>query len=358
MLERQERPLRIGVRDLAEIADKLPLGRAALDCLRRRGAAVFMFHRVLPRGESCYADEMVTSTGMFEALLDWISERYVVVDLGALAQRLGSAPANGRPYAAITFDDGWKDLFPHALPLLRARSMPATVFLPVRFIGTKRHFWQERLHFILQSLQGLGRTDLGREAAPHFPWAARLDGQLDYAGLRGLLMARPSSEAEEFVDWMAELCPRAQWDSTRAFLTWDEVARMQDAGISFGSHTLNHVLLTQADAETARTEIQCSRRELQERLNTPVRGFAYPWGAHNTRLVQQVTDAGYAFAVTTEEMLVRGAPSPWRIPRVFISDTIVQDGNGSFGPQQTNFHLARLGLRRQSTSGELVDYEK
>jgi peptidoglycan/xylan/chitin deacetylase (PgdA/CDA1 family) len=350
--------LGIGVQDLAEIADKLPLGRAALNCLRQRGAAVFMFHRVLPRGESCYADEMVTSTGMFSALLDWISERYAVIELEALAARLGSRPPDGRPYCAITFDDGWKDLYPHALPLLRARSLPATVFLPVRFIGTERHFWQERLQFIWQSVPGVGRTDLGREAAPHFPWAAGLDGRADYAELRRLLMSRPSSEAEEFVHWMAELCPRAEWDSTRAFLTWDEVGRMQDAGISFGSHTLNHVLLTQANAETARMEIEGSRRELQERLGGGIPGFAYPWGAHNARLAQQVADAGYAFAVTTEEMLVRGAPSPWRIPRVFISDSIVQDGKGSFGPQQTNFHLARLGLRQQSSRGEFVDYEK
>ncbi len=340
----------VGVRDLAELADRLPLGRAAVDYLRRRGAAVFMFHRVLPRGESCYAHEMVTSTGLFSALLDWISERYAVVELEALANHLGSTPANGRPYAAITFDDGWKDLFPHALPLLRARGLPATVFLPVRFIGTERHFWQERLQFILQAVESLGRTDLGREAAPHFPWAARLDGRPDYAGLRRLLMSRATAEADEFVDWMAELCPRVEWDSTRAFLTWDEVGRMQDAGISFGSHTLNHVLLTQADAETARREIKGSRRELQERLGRPVRGFAYPWGAHNARLAQQVADAGYVFAVTTEEMLVRGTPSPWRIPRVFISDTIVQDGDGGFGSRQTNFHLARLGLRRQRTS--------
>jgi poly-beta-1,6-N-acetyl-D-glucosamine N-deacetylase len=46
--------------------------------------------------------------------------------------------------AALTFDDGYADFFTQALPLLRAKGLPVTVFVTTDFIGTPGYMtWQQ-----------------------------------------------------------------------------------------------------------------------------------------------------------------------------------------------------------------------
>ena len=111
-----------------------------------------MFHRVLPQGEECYDPELVTSTDAFAGFLDWLSENYRVLPIDELVAYRGKSANPRRPLCAITFDDGWVDNYLHAFPLLYDRQLPATIFLPLRFIGTTRRFWQEQLWLAMKNL--------------------------------------------------------------------------------------------------------------------------------------------------------------------------------------------------------------
>ena len=177
------------------------------------GGSVFVFHHVLPRIEECYEPEMITSTEAFADFLDWLSENYRVVSLDLLVSQRTKTIDRKKPVCAITFDDGWRDTFIHAFPLLKATGFTATIFLPVRFIGTNRRFWEERLSFVSNKIRPLElRRTLIEESARLFPWFPPAydwfssDGQL-----KRFLMTRPSEEAEEFVQLLAEtqglMCP-------------------------------------------------------------------------------------------------------------------------------------------------------
>jgi len=78
----------------------------------------------------------------------------------------------------------------------------------------------------------------------------------------------------------------------------EQLKEMQDYGIEFGSHTQNHLNLLKISEDKAREEIEVSKKELEERLNTQVITFAYPYGAgaYNKRINQLVKKAGYSFA--------------------------------------------------------------
>jgi peptidoglycan/xylan/chitin deacetylase (PgdA/CDA1 family) len=77
------------------------------------------------------------------------------------------------------------------------------------------------------------------------------------------------------------------------------VGEMHRAGLTIGSHTRSHALLTNESPERVRDELWGSRLELEQRLGAPVRHFAYPDGRFNAGLVDQVASAGYRFAYTT-----------------------------------------------------------
>jgi len=333
---------------LENIFDWLSPVTRGMGLLPVTGAPIFMFHRVLPEGETCYASEMITSKELFQAFLDWVGNHYRVVALKDLAISHEKLKNGKKPPCAITFDDGWSDVFLHAFPALRERKMPATVFLPVRFIGTTRRFWQDRLWLLLRAPGD--RADLAtklRCAALRIPWCPPLgDEILDFNSLTRLLRSRSSLEATEFVDRLEEAVGAPTLTSERAFVNWDEVRTMQSDGMSFGSHTLSHTFLTHCDPQSAQREVEESRHELQDALGGPVAGFSYPWGATNAWIREGVKNAGYEFAVTTRTSLVRGGINSFLLPRLALSSAFMRGPKNQFAPRRLSFYIARTALGR------------
>lgn len=299
-----------------------------------------MFHRVLPPGEPSYDDNLVVSTTKFDEFLAWLEKYYDIVPLSGL---LNKDARPGRGLCALTFDDGWSDNYQYALPILQKHGASGTFFLATGFIGTHRRLWQERLWYWLRSQPSDGhKLEQLTTAGKALPWCPNFTvADVSYARLRQLLLSCPSSDAEEFVD--ALVAGSADADPCeRAFLSWDEVVSMRHASMEFGSHTVNHCLLTRADRQTAGDELARSRIEIEQRLGADVTAFAYPWGAVSERVRSQVQEAGYSIAVATAEAVVRQHNrDPLLIPRVFVSNSVL--GNGKrFSSKRFLLHLARL----------------
>lgn len=306
-----------------------------------RRAPVFMLHRVLPEIGECYDPEMAVSTDVFAHFLDWVTAHYEVVRVAEVKARLNEGSA--RPACALTFDDGWVDTFEHAFPLLQQRGLTATIFLPVAFIGTQRHFWQDRLQSALRALScAADSAERLRRVGDQFAWCADLGtDDLDFHRLRRLLTRRASPEAEAFVEVMEQTAgitgPRQ-----RRFMNWDEVRQMQRAGFEFGSHTLQHTLLSWAPPAEAARELEESRRQLQEHLGTEVRSFSYPWGGFSRFGHAQVRAAGYSCAVTTRMGLVRADTDAGQLPRLALSQAQLGAlSQGCFHPPTLLVQLAR-----------------
>ena len=337
----------------ANLLARVPLINRAAKWVLSGGACIFMLHRILPRGEDCYESELVTTDEVFSDFLDWISERYRIVPLEQIRARSGKTDNGDRPWCAITFDDGWLDNYVHAFPLLRRRRLPATIFLAVNFIGTARRFWQDQMWLCLRGLeQHDDRQRLIERTARHFPWVPPSVERLAPGwSLRQFLMTRSSQEAEAFVQSLMENAGLAAGFSDRAFLNWDEVREMQRNGISFGSHTLNHTLLTQTKPADASMEIQDSREELSGRLQEQVSAFSYPWGLVNDFARDAVRDAGYACAVTTHPGMVKETSDRWLLPRIGISNSVLSNTAGRFtGPRARLSFAKNVALSWTSAS--------
>lgn len=103
-----------------------------------------------------------------------------------------------------------------------------------------------------------------------------------------------------------------------------ELRAMQAAGMEIGSHTVNHVRLTEADDATLATELADSRKQLEDTLGQSVFSFAYPYGAWDARCADAVASAGYAAACTTRTGWATRDGDPYRLRRltVFNVDTL------------------------------------
>ncbi len=94
---------------------------------------ILTYHRIVETEPLHDPDCVCTSVARLEAHLDWLAAHSyagVPIDLALRPAQSGE----GRRFA-ITFDDGYRETLRLALPVLEARSLPATVFIVSGVVG-------------------------------------------------------------------------------------------------------------------------------------------------------------------------------------------------------------------------------
>ncbi len=103
-------------------------------------------------------------------------------------------------------------------------------------------------------------------------------------------------------------------------MTGDAIREIEAMGdVVFGSHTLNHVKLSQCEPSTARAEIFESKDRLENLLGKEVADFCYPYGSYHAAVRDWVEAAGYRSGLTCIRGLANRAPNRFEIPRKAIS---------------------------------------
>lgn len=110
----------------------------------------------------------------------------------------------------------------------------------------------------------------------------------------------------------------------RCLLSAAELREMQGNGMEIGSHTVNHVRLTEIDDVRLAQELADSRVALEDMLGNTVKSFAYPYGAWDARCAEAVKQAGYTAACTTRTGWALRDRDPFSLRRltVFNHDTL------------------------------------
>jgi peptidoglycan/xylan/chitin deacetylase (PgdA/CDA1 family) len=111
------------------------------EVLLRNAAVVVAFHRV--HDGAAGSDPLTVGVRQFEHYCEFFRRHFRVVALPDLVDRLVS----GRPLRrrlAITFDDGYRDNFDNAAPVLERLALPATFFLATQLIGTEVVPWWDK----------------------------------------------------------------------------------------------------------------------------------------------------------------------------------------------------------------------
>jgi peptidoglycan/xylan/chitin deacetylase (PgdA/CDA1 family) len=103
---------------------------------------ILMYHSISDDKESTTHPyyRVNTSPAVFAEHMRYFSENdYSVVDLQDLEKCFDTTDKSTKKIAVITFDDGYRDFYTNAFPILQEHRYPATVFLPTSFIDKKRY---------------------------------------------------------------------------------------------------------------------------------------------------------------------------------------------------------------------------
>lgn len=211
---------------------------------KRRGCSrILTYHSIGYRD-----DEMNVTPENFRAQMAWLTKNYPVI-------RLEDA-ATGAEGVAVTFDDGYRDNWMNAAPVLQHFSIPATVFVVTGGMG--------------------------------------------------------------------KMLPHDKNPLTSVLLTWDEAARVQEAGVEIGAHSVTHARLSELDERGQRWEIGRSARQIQKHLGVLPRAFAYPYGSildYNEMSKILVAEFGYMIGVTNRYGVNYPDCDPLELRRIGIDST-------------------------------------
>lgn len=258
---------------------------------------ILCYHRVSVGSQPYYTSAVPAI--QFDQQMHHLRRHYQVLPLEEALLRLDAGTLSRRA-VSITFDDGYRELMEAAFPVLRDLRLPATVFLVVEHVGTDFPFWWEEVALRLKILHREAVTDFLKAVDVRIP-ERRPDRILEVINA---LKAIPNELRETFLCDLRKLTGEMLFP--RMSLSWEEVQRAQSWGVSFGSHSLTHPILSRLSDDALEREMQVSRATIESMTGTNCNLLAYPNGDHDDRVRAAAQRAGYRWAVT----MVRGRNRP------------------------------------------------
>lgn len=297
---------------------------------RPTGLTVAAYHRVSDPARSNGLDpELIDATPQeFEAQVGYLKENFRIVTIDEVLRAHRERRPLSPDSVLITFDDGYRDNYEVAFPILKRMGVPAAFFVTTGYLTDRRLFWWERVNNFVRSatVQQLRIEYPAPEVIDLSTPKAKVRAK---ARLNRIIKDSFGLDLERFlagvvkaggIPWTED---ESRHHGDRALMTWDDVRTMRAAGMGIGSHTAGHrVLETLPPAELAK-ELRSSRETLEEQLGEPVTTIAYPVGrsiAKFPAVRKALAEAGYELGFTSRPGVNRLPPhdDPFDVKRVTV----------------------------------------
>ncbi|HET9905479.1 MAG TPA: polysaccharide deacetylase family protein [Anaerolineales bacterium] len=274
------------------------------------GALILGYHRVAEVESDDY--EVCVSPEHFEQQMYALRKYTRPIRLAKLVQclKVGAVPPSS---VAVTFDDGYADNLYEAKPVLEKYEIPATVFVCSGYQG--REFWWDELDRLIMTSKAdssvlrlaVGEKPFDRDRHKVISETSFADYRNLRRALYNFLLGLDVEERNQAMDAIRNWSGFSSSDvSSARSLSSVELLSLADGGlIEIGAHTRFHPILPRLVLEQQKDEILSSKLELEEILERKVEGFAYPHGRATLESTRIVAEAGFSYACTSLQDVVR-----------------------------------------------------
>jgi peptidoglycan/xylan/chitin deacetylase (PgdA/CDA1 family) len=266
---------RSGVLDLVLRAKRLGI-------LSRR-LALLTFHRVAEEDAPGFdPDVRDTTPAQLDAHLGLLKRHFTPVDTQDLEAARAGVPLPPNPLL-LTFDDGYRDNFEHALPVLKKHGMKAVFFVTSGYVTERRLFWWERVSYLVEHARGR-RLRLSYPMPLEYP----LEGPGARARAKQALLRtikdRPGLDLDRFLEEITAASgvawhPALEHElADRILMTWEQIRGLREAGMDVQSHSRWHRVPHTLSPEDLYADLKASREQIEDEVKSEVRAVAYPTG--------------------------------------------------------------------------------
>jgi peptidoglycan/xylan/chitin deacetylase (PgdA/CDA1 family) len=279
---------------------------------------IFTLHRVRPQAE---LDEQLGAfpgynpNGLLEITPEFLdttitllkNDGLAIISLDEAVEAIRNPAIRDGRFAVLTFDDGYIDNRDHALPVLEAHDVPATIYVPSDYPQGKGELWWVALEEIIRDAHSLTRhdiPDLGEQ-----PLRTAEDKLAFHLATYWAMRAMGQDRQRDMIRTMAK---NANYDldalCRRLILSTEELRAFQEHRlISLGAHTVTHRAIARLSPEEAMREMVDGADWLEETYGERPRHFSFPYGdpgSADTRDFDLACEAGFQTAVTTRKGMI------------------------------------------------------
>ena len=289
------------------------------------GALILGYHRVAEVKRDEY--EVCVTPDYFAEQMQALRKYAHPIRLVEIVQclKVGGLPPRS---VAVTFDDGYADNLYEAKPVLEKYEIPATVFVCSGYQG-EEFWWDELARLVIASEADVGALRLG-VGEKSFGWdqserstEAGFDVRKKVRqALYHFLLALDVEEQNRAMAAIRNWSGVSSSDALPArSMSHAELLRLAEGElIEIGAHTRFHPMLPQLSLERQEDEIVTSKHELEEILGRKVDGFAYPNGRATLQAKRIVSQAGFVYACTSLQDMVRPTSDLHALTRFWQKD--------------------------------------
>ena len=256
----------------------------------------------------------------FTTQMDWLKENYKIIRFDEDWSRIeGDA-------VCITFDDGYRDNFLTAAPILKRRQIPAIVFVATANIDTKREMWWDELERNLLADKEYKAEFCLFDEMFGCSWNVENSERREdlYHTMHWLMR---QVEVRHRKDWLRQL---QEWNGytengreENVCVRTADLKTIDASTLQIGAHTVNHPVLARLTGQEQKREIEESKRYLETVLQQPVLTFSYPFGGisdYNADTLKACKELGFSKVAANIPGIWKTGDDLYQIPRCIVRD--------------------------------------
>jgi peptidoglycan/xylan/chitin deacetylase (PgdA/CDA1 family) len=274
------------------------------------------------------------SRRQFVSHLAYLTKYRTVLSFDEISERLQNGEKLPKNVAIITIDDGYRDAYEIAFPVLKKFNAPATFFVITDFVDRKMWVWTDKMRFIASRMKADKSTiEIGKEQIELESGTAEkifLSGSKANSVLKRLPDAEKDCEIQRIALQLKVELPDLP-PETNAPISWAQAREMNSSDVGVESHTVTHPILTNVGENRLNFELKKSKQRLEEMLQKRITVFCYPSGAFDELVWQAVKQNGYECAVTTRYGLNANGKNPFLLNRIDAQPDTVHFAQSSSG---------------------------
>jgi len=276
---------------------------------------ILMLHRVINQRSELKINKDIEITPEFleETLKTYITNGYRFISLDELPLIMAKPFwKSQKRFVCITFDDGYRDNYEVAYPILKKYNCPFTIYVTTDFYEYKANLWWYVLDDLLMMHDKLVLSD-----GTQYNTATISEKNEAFKAIHiRLSQLKPQLLRETFDSWFSAYEYSFEEKVKALSMTPGQIKDIsKDALCSIGSHTVTHPRLANMSADEQEVELSSSKTKLEKLIEKNVKHFAYPFGNHNADSVRLAENCGYKTAVIAWGGVVRNNQKLWTLTR-------------------------------------------
>ena len=273
---------------------------------------ILMLHSVVEKKSQLEVNRVLEVTPVFleQTILNYKSAGYRFVSLDDVQRQVERPKHTQRQFVCFTFDDGYADNYHLAYPILKKHNCPFAIYVATDFPDKKAQLWWYHLQDVLLENKTLELNGVVYDCSD-----IEKKNQV-FTNIRYKLF---TPEAETTMKALEQLFKKnvssMQHDVNKLALSWEQIVEMAaDPLCTIAAHTVSHPSLPALSDEEIRKELSDGKQKIEDRINKPVKHFAYPFGKWDDRVARLAMEQ-YSTATTTNGDFVRKGDTLDRLTR-------------------------------------------